>query len=66
MKIIKRGKGSLTDKAARFTCNECGSLIEAKKSEGKFEGEQKDGFYYVMRCPNCKKINHVASELFQL
>ena len=66
MKIIKKGKGSLTDKSARFTCDECGALIEAKKSEGKYGGEQKDGFYYKIICPECNKLNYVAEELFQL
>ena len=66
MKIIKKGKGSPTDKSARFTCDVCGALIEAKKSEGKLAGEQRDGFYYKMKCPQCDAINHVASELFQI
>ena len=66
MRIIKKGKGSLSDKSARFTCKKCGALIEAKKSEGKYGGEQKDGFYYKMICPQCKTPNYIAEEMFQL
>jgi len=66
MKIIKKGTGSPTDKSVRFTCKNCGALIEAKKSEGKHVSDFRDGDYYEMKCPQCNNFNNVAHDLFQL
>ena len=66
MRILKKGKGSPTDKSARFTCIGCGALIEAKKSEGKYIPDWRDGDYIKMKCPQCGNINSVSATMFQL
>ncbi len=66
MKVLKKGKGSPNDKSARFTCDGCGSLLEAKKSEGKYVSDWRDGDYVEVKCPECKAKNIVSAGLFQL
>lgn len=66
MKVIKKGKGSPADKSARFTCNKCGSRIEAKKSEGKYQSDWRDGDFIEVKCPECKQKNNISVDLFQL
>lgn len=66
MKIISKGKGSPSDRSARFTCDGCGARLEAKKSEGKYVSDWKDGDYVEVKCPQCKAKNIVSADLFQL
>ena len=66
MKILKKGKGSPLDRSARFQCDGCGATIEAKKSEGKYVSNWRDGDYVEVKCPQCKAKNIVSADLFQL
>ena len=66
MEVLSKGKGSPKDRSAVFTCNGCGSGIKAKKSEGKYVSDWKDGDYVEVKCPECKELNAVSADLFQL
>lgn len=66
MKIIRGGNGSPHDKSARFICYKCGARIEARKSEGVFVSDWRDGDYVEMKCPQCGYKNNISADLFQL
>ena len=66
MNILKKGKGSPHDRSAVFDCDGCGATIKAKKSEGKYVSDWRDGDFVEVRCPKCKAKNNVSADLFQL
>lgn len=55
MKIIVRGR-IFEETTRQFSCQECGSVMEATIAElGPVQSDQRDGDYYVVRCPVCRK-----------
>lgn len=63
MRIIS--KKDFKDRKARFTCTCCGSVIEAKRSEGRLVLDFRDGDFIVVRCPVCHTDNSVSDTLFK-
>jgi hypothetical protein len=63
MKIIKRGKVD-KEKSATFDCHACRSKLEAEASEGVLMPDQRDGDYYLFRCPVCQAGISVSVNLF--
>jgi RNase P subunit RPR2 len=53
MKIIKRGTPP-EDKKIRWTCKHCGSILEAKQSEGRTVHDR-DGTMIEFTCPVCER-----------
>lgn len=59
METIRKGS-VLTEKARKFQCRECGSLILAKRKEGRFNADWRDGDFFLFACPECKYDNAIA------
>jgi len=66
MEVLQKGTGGPDDKAAIFTCRKCGAKLKARKSEGHYVSDWKDGDFVEMRCPECSHLTSVAATLFQL
>ena len=64
MRIIKRGTPP-GDKVATFSCNNCKTEYEAKKSEGKEVHDQRDGDFVEFKCMVCHQRITVDSKLFK-
>lgn len=63
MKIIRRGPKD-SELTHRWTCRKCGSLIEAKRSEGRDIADDRDGDAIVFKCPVCEREHWVSKEKF--
>ena len=63
MEIIKSGKLDI-DKEAEFSCRHCSAVISAKRGEGLYTSDQRDGDYIRFQCPYCNKLIHVSLGLF--
>jgi hypothetical protein len=64
MKIIAPGKLP-DDMVARATCGYCKCVFEFSRIEAKFTGCQRDGDFYTIDCPTCKKACHVGPKDFK-
>mgnify|MGYP002076130186 CR=1 FL=1 len=67
MEIIKSGEGyGQHDLYALFSCQSCGARVAARKSEGQYVSDWKDGDYVTLNCPQCGHDNVVSVEIFVL
>lgn len=64
MEIIKRGKIP-EEKEAEGTCHNCGTVIRAKRSEGKTIYDQRDGDYVRLACPVCTQTITITLSKFK-
>lgn len=64
MKIIKRGKLP-SEGEAEWTCRNCQSAIKSKRSEGKFESDQRDGDFVRVSCPVCGHEKCISVKLYK-
>ena len=66
MKIIKPGKSPNLD-TAKVTCSSCGCEFEFTREEGVFVGDQRDGDFYRVKCPQegCGRAVHVSPTRFE-
>lgn len=64
MKIIRKGTKK-EDKRCQFTCTECRSVIEAKKSEGRYIDSIIDMASIEFICPLCECKNWVDVSKFE-
>lgn len=63
MRIISRK--DYQDPKTQFTCKCCGSVIEAKRSEGRLVLDFRDGDFVVIRCPVCHTDNNISDTRFK-
>ena len=63
MEILKKGELP-QEKQADFNCNNCGSELRAKISEGKITYDQRDGDYVTFVCPVCGQNIYVDEKKF--
>ena len=54
MKIIERGTDPKTV-PIRATCNHCRTVFEFHPIEAKYNSDQRDGDFYSIDCPVCKR-----------
>ena len=67
MEIIKSGKGyGEHDPYALFSCESCGARVAARKSEGKYVPDWRDGDCVTLDCPQCGHGNVLSVERFLL
>lgn len=64
MEIIKRGVNP-SDKSAEFSCNSCNTILRAKRSEGQYQSDQRDGDYIIFSCPVCQHRISVSVKAFK-
>lgn len=64
MKIIKRGR-SVRERSTEWNCQACNSTIEAKRSEGEFFSDQRDGDAIIFVCPVCDEKNYIDITKFK-
>lgn len=64
MEIIKRGQLP-GDKEVEWHCKKCDSTIKAKRSEGKFQGDQREGDCIIFLCPYCGETNWISTSKFK-
>lgn len=55
MKIIKVGDLKRLDTAHRFECEHCGCIWEADRTEYLVQTDYRNGHYYMMQCPTCRR-----------
>lgn len=55
MKVIKQGIDPAT-KEIRATCSNCKTEIEFLPHEARYSSDQRDGDFYSVDCPTCKRI----------
>lgn len=53
IEIIAKGNKRPEDRIYRNTCNNCGSLLQFKGSDGRVSSDQRDGDAFVISCPVC-------------
>lgn len=53
MKIIQPGDLNKPKKTKRFTCDNCGCIFEADKTEYKAEDSGRNETFYHADCPTC-------------
>lgn len=59
MKIIKQGKLP-EDKTYSGECNHCECEFEFQAKEAKYTTDQRDGDFYSIACPTCRRPVCVA------
>lgn len=64
MEIVKRGQLP-GDEEAEWDCKTCHSTIRAKKFEGKYHGDQREGDSIIFLCPFCGDINYITVAKFK-
>lgn len=64
MKLLQRGIPPQETKA-EFRCLHCKSLYEAKRSEGTYHSDQREGDYVSFTCQVCRSPIHVAWSQFK-
>jgi hypothetical protein len=64
MKVLRKGTKP-ADVTAKFDCRECGSRLQAKRSEGELTSDWRDGDFLTFKCPECKSSINVSTELFK-
>ena len=55
MRIIKHGKDPLSAKPHRVKCRNCKTVFEFTASEAVVRPDWRDGDYYEIACPVCKR-----------
>lgn len=65
MKIIKSGKPPEEKTSPAVACHNCGCIFQFEAREGEFVPDQRDGSYYRIGCPECKRINTVGTKFFK-
>ena len=55
MRIIKAGDLERVKSTRRFVCELCGCEWEASGGEYRLETDFRNGHYYVMACPTCRR-----------
>ena len=55
MKILKIGDMKRLDSTRRFECEHCGCIWEADSSEYLTQTDYRNGHYYLMACPTCRR-----------
>lgn len=64
MKVIKSGKRP-EDKKHRWTCTNCGAVVEAAKKEGKEVCDARGECSVIFKCPECGDENWIDTDLFK-
>jgi ribosomal protein S27E len=65
MKIIKSGIPPHTRTSPNVTCDHCGCIFQFEAWEGERHDDQRDGSYYKIGCPECRRRNIVAERFFK-
>jgi hypothetical protein len=60
--VIRRGATAKSPNVS-VTCNHCSVRLRFRKSEARFEADQRDGNAYVIRCPACRRDVWVAESV---
>lgn len=58
MKIIKQGIKP-SERIHNGQCNNCGTKVECKEHEAKYQSDWRDGGYYIVKCPTCGYMIYV-------
>lgn len=53
MKVTKHGRKYDDGKSFESECDHCGCEVEVKRSEIKYNSDQRDGGYHYVKCPEC-------------
>lgn len=59
MDILFRGTPP-NEREREGTCNNCGTQVRFRESEGKVTHDQRDGDFVTVNCPVCARQIHVA------
>ena len=67
MRVVRSSKSRNPRVRRVIECRHCGCEYEIQSGDeraGKLVSDQRDGDYYELPCPECKKINNVDASLF--
>jgi hypothetical protein len=68
LKIIKPPQPTTTKTpwvGFQTTCDDCACEFKLEKGDKvKFNSDQRDGDYYSLKCPGCKKTINLSANLF--
>lgn len=56
MEIIEPGDPECMKETRRFLCKKCGCEWKADNTEYKIWADQREGTFYMMKCPCCNTI----------
>ena len=62
VEVIAKGK-TARDPNITATCGSCNARLCFRKSEARFEADQRDGDVYVIRCPVCRRDVWIAASV---
>lgn len=65
IEIISRGVPD-SEKLAEFSCGDCRTTMRAKKSDGDYIFDQRDGDAIKFKCPVCKRDIWVNVKSFKI
>lgn len=65
MKVIKKGKNKTPWANRKVTCQSCDAQIKLEASDTiQFIPDQRDGDYYMFKCPECGRNVTIQASLF--
>ena len=62
MRIIKHGRDPSAGETHRSECRWCKTVFEWETIEARTVPDQRDGDYYEIACPVCKRLHTKAKE----